>query len=52
MDGKATENLIPPHSEQLQSICRDRGISLIDINYAVVTSSGNIFIDEHRDGLR
>lgn len=52
MDGKATENLIPSHHEQLLSICRDRGISLIDINYAVVTSSGTIFIDEHRDGLR
>lgn len=52
MDGKATENLIPPHSEQLQSICRDRGISLGDITYAVVTSSGTIFIDEYRDGLR
>ncbi|MHC8521178.1 DUF421 domain-containing protein [Rossellomorea sp. H39__3] len=52
MDGKATENLIPSHREQLLSICRDRGISLDDINYAVVTSSGTIFIDEHRDGLR
>lgn len=52
MDGKATENLIPPHRDQLLSICRDRGISLDDINYAVVTSSGNIFIDENRDVLR